>query len=94
MRAGNITLLLVIIGGLNWGLVGFFDFDLVSAIFGDGAAETATSSSISGIVYVVVALSAVWQIRDGASSFGGPYCRLSLMTDEEPVHLEGRFWSA
>jgi uncharacterized protein len=63
MRAANVvTLILIIIGGLNWGLVGLFDFDLVSAIFGNGAAETATSSTISRIVYVLVALSAVWQI--------------------------------
>jgi len=63
MRAINIiSLLLVIVGGLNWGLVGLFDFDLVSAIFGNGAAETATSSAVSRVVYVVVALSAIWQI--------------------------------
>ncbi|MFC2136061.1 DUF378 domain-containing protein, partial [Bacteroidota bacterium] len=30
-----IALVLVIVGGLNWGLVGFFKFDLVAAIFGD-----------------------------------------------------------
>jgi len=63
MRVLNIlTLLLVIVGGLNWGLVGLFDFDLVSAIFGNGAAETATSSAASRVIYVVVALSAIWQI--------------------------------
>jgi len=63
MRAMNmITLGLLIVGGLNWGLVGLFDFDLVSAIFGNGAAETATSSTISRIVYVVVALCAIWQV--------------------------------
>jgi uncharacterized membrane protein YuzA (DUF378 family) len=50
-----ITLLLVIVGGLNWGLVGLFGFDLVAAIFGAG-------SPISRIVYVLVGLSAVWQI--------------------------------
>lgn len=50
-----ITLLLVIVGGLNWGLVGAFDFDLVAAIFGQGA-------PLSRIVYVLVGLSALWQI--------------------------------
>ena len=36
MRAINqITLLLLIIGGLNWGLVGLFGFDLVAALFGE-----------------------------------------------------------
>ncbi|BAM91770.1 conserved hypothetical protein [Bradyrhizobium oligotrophicum S58] len=63
MRALNIvTLILVIVGGLNWGLVGLFDFDLVTAIVGNGAAETATSSPIARVVYVLVALSAIYQI--------------------------------
>jgi uncharacterized protein len=57
-----LTLALLIVGGLNWGLVGLFDFDLVSAIFGNGSAETATSSMISRIVYGIVALSAIWQV--------------------------------
>jgi uncharacterized membrane protein YuzA (DUF378 family) len=50
-----LTLVLVIVGGLNWGLVGLFDFDLVAAIFGGG-------SELSRIVYVLVGLSAVWQV--------------------------------
>jgi len=45
-----LTLVLVIVGGLNWGLVGLFDFDLVAAIFGGG-------SALSRIVYVLVGLS-------------------------------------
>jgi len=57
-----VTLILVIVGGLNWGLVGLFDFDLVTAIFGNGAAETATSSPVARIVYAFVALSAIYQI--------------------------------
>lgn len=56
MKTLNIlTITLVIIGGLNWGLVGLFDFDLVAAIFGAG-------SLLSRLVYILVALSAVWQI--------------------------------
>lgn len=56
MKALNlITLLLVIVGGVNWGLVGAFEFDLVAALFGDG-------SAISRLVYVLVGLSALWQI--------------------------------
>ena len=46
------ALILCIIGGLNWGLVGLFGFDLVAYIFG-------TMSIISRIVYILVALSAV-----------------------------------
>ena len=49
------TLLLVIVGGLNWGLVGLFEFDLVAAIFGAG-------SLLARLVYVLVGLSAAWQI--------------------------------
>ena len=45
---------LLVIGGLNWGLVGFANFDLVASIFGSGAA-------ISRIVYALVGLSAVYQ---------------------------------
>ncbi|ACF00876.1 protein of unknown function DUF378 [Rhodopseudomonas palustris TIE-1] len=63
MRVINIlTLLLIIVGGLNWGLVGLFDFDLVSALLGNGSAETATSSTAARIVYILVAIAAVYQI--------------------------------
>ena len=55
IRAVNlVTLLLVIVGGLNWGLVGLLNFNLVAALFGD-------SSMLSRIVYVLVGLSAIWQ---------------------------------
>lgn len=50
-----LTLVLVIVGGLNWGLVGLFGFDLVAAIFGAG-------SALSRIVYVLVGLSSAWQM--------------------------------
>jgi uncharacterized membrane protein YuzA (DUF378 family) len=50
-----LTLALVIVGGLNWGLVGLFSFDLVGAIFGDG-------SVLARIVYTLVGLSAAWQL--------------------------------
>ena len=56
MRIVNsITLLLLIVGGLNWLLVGLLDFDLVVAIFGE-------MSAISRAVYALVGLSALWQI--------------------------------
>ncbi len=50
----KISLVLLIIGGLNWGLVGIFEFDLVAWLFGGSA------SILSRIVYVLVALSAIW----------------------------------
>ncbi|WP_027366280.1 DUF378 domain-containing protein [Desulfocurvibacter africanus] len=49
-----ITTILLIIGGLNWGLVGLFEFDLVAALFG-------TMSLFSRLVYVLVGLSAIYQ---------------------------------
>jgi uncharacterized membrane protein YuzA (DUF378 family) len=64
MKATNlITLILVIIGGLNWGLVGLFQFDLVAAIFGGQGA------AISRLVYVLVGLSALWQLIPLARAF-------------------------
>ncbi len=49
----KLTLWLAIIGGINWGLVGFFGFNLVGALFGD-------MSILTRIVYMLVGLSAVW----------------------------------
>jgi uncharacterized protein len=48
-----IALILLVVGGLNWGLVGLFEFDLVAAIFGEG-------SGLSRIVYTLVGLSAIY----------------------------------
>jgi uncharacterized protein len=48
-----VALVLVVVGGLNWGLVGIFQFDLVATIFGD-------MSSLSRVVYALVGLSAVY----------------------------------
>ena len=64
MKAVNvITLLLVIVGGVNWGLVGLFSFDLVAAIFGAG-------SALSRLVYILVGLSALWQVVPLTKAFG------------------------
>jgi uncharacterized protein len=57
-----LTLILLIVGGLNWGLVGVADFDLVAAIFGDG-------SALSRAVYVLVGLSALYQILPLTKAF-------------------------
>jgi len=65
MKSLNIlTLVLLIVGGLNWGLVGLFSFDLVAAIFGAG-------SALARIIYILVGLSALWQIGPLTSSFRG-----------------------
>jgi uncharacterized membrane protein YuzA (DUF378 family) len=49
-----IVAVLLVVGGLNWGLVGLFGFDLVATIFGE-------MSSLSRIVYILVGLSALYQ---------------------------------
>ena len=48
-----VAYVLVIIGGINWGLVGAFEFNLVDEIFGVG-------STISKLIYILVGLSAVY----------------------------------
>jgi uncharacterized membrane protein YuzA (DUF378 family) len=50
-----ITLILLIVGGLNWVLIGLFNFDLVATLFGAG-------SILARIVYLLVGLSALWQL--------------------------------
>ncbi len=50
-----IAMVLLIVGGINWGLVGLADFDLVATLFGDG-------SALSRIVYVLVGLAALYSI--------------------------------
>ncbi len=73
MKSLNLaTLALVIVGGVNWGLVGLFGFDLVATIFGAG-------SILSRLVYVVVGLSALWQLVPLVASFGS----------NEPAALRG-----
>lgn len=51
-----IAFILLAIGGLNWGLVGIFNFNLVESIFG------VMPSAFSIIIYVLVFLSALWLI--------------------------------
>ena len=49
-----LVLVLIIVGGLNWGLVGLFQFDLVATIFGE-------MSLLSRVVYSLVGIAAVYQ---------------------------------
>ena len=51
-----VAMILVIIGAINWGLVGFFQFDLIAAIFGGAAAI------VSRIIYALVGLAGLWCI--------------------------------
>lgn len=50
-----LALILLIVGGINWGLIGIARFDLVAAIFGDG-------SGLSRAVYVLVGLAALYAL--------------------------------
>ena len=50
-----VAMVLLIVGGLNWGLVGLFNYDLVAGLFG-------TQSALSRVVYVLVGLSALYSI--------------------------------
>ena len=52
----KIALTLIIIGAINWGLIGIFKFDLVAAIFGD-------MTFISRIVYALFWISWIWWIN-------------------------------
>ena len=54
-----LALLLVIIGGINWLLVGIARIDLVAAITGDEFGET---NPISSVIYILVGLAALWLI--------------------------------
>lgn len=58
-----ITLILLVVGGLNWGLVGLFNFDLVATLFGEG-------SMLARIVYSLVGVSALWQLVPLFAAFG------------------------
>ena len=50
-----IVFVLLIVGGLNWGLVGFFKYNLVAEIFGD-------MSSVSRVIYALVGLADLYMI--------------------------------
>ncbi len=52
----TIALILIIIGAINWGLVGIFNFNLVDTLFG-------TMSVISRIIYILVGISGLWGIK-------------------------------
>ena len=52
----GIALILSIIGGINWGLIGLFQFDVVAWIFGG------QDSIVSRIIYTIIGIAAVWCI--------------------------------
>ena len=52
----KIALVLIIIGAINWGLIGFFNFNLVAVIFGE-------MTWISRVIYALVGTSGLWGIK-------------------------------
>lgn len=58
------SLVLMFVGSLNWGLVGFFNFDLVSAIFGEGAL-------LSRLVFAVVGIASLYALISVAPKLAG-----------------------
>ena len=70
-----VTLFLVIVGAVNWGLVGLFEFDLVAAITGDDFGET---NAVSRIIYTLVGISGLYQVTLLARLLG---------TDNEPERV-------
>jgi uncharacterized protein len=50
----TIAIILLLIGGISWGLVGAFGFEIISTVFGD--------SSLTRIIYVLIGLSALYRI--------------------------------
>ncbi len=64
MRAINlVTLILIIIGGLNWLSMGLAGFDVLAAVFGG------TGGVVTRIAYVIIGLSALWQLMPFVQSF-------------------------
>lgn len=49
------ALILIIIGAINWGLIGFFEFDLISYFFG-------TYSAISRIIFAIVGIAGIYSL--------------------------------
>lgn len=52
----KIALILIVIGAINWGLIGLFNFNLVAMIFGD-------MTIMARIIYGLVGISGIWRIK-------------------------------
>jgi uncharacterized protein len=68
-KLDTLALVLTSVGGLNWGLVGLFRFDLVAAIF--GGMEFGETNLASRVVYTAVGLSAVYLLSRIRALVGG-----------------------
>ena len=61
-KGGWVALIVLMVGGLNWGLIGFFDFNLVAAIFGD-------MTRLSRVIYSLVGLAAMYTVFEGLLTY-------------------------
>lgn len=59
-----ISFILVFIGGINWGLIGFFHFNLVGTLFG-------YTSVLTRVIYAIVGLAALYQLISVCKCCGG-----------------------
>jgi len=50
-----VALILIIIGAINWGLIGFFRFDLIASLFGP-------LSAVSRIIYAIVGIAGIYSL--------------------------------
>lgn len=77
MRKGSllytIAMILLIIGGLNWGLVGAFEFDLVAAILGAGSIASRVVYVLVGLSAIVVAIGCLSRGTEHSAAHGGTY---------------------
>ena len=64
-----LALIIMVIGALNWGLIGLFHFDLVAALFG-------SMTTFSRIVYALVGIAGIWGHRDALSAKRAAYRRI------------------
>jgi hypothetical protein len=71
-----VSWILLVVGGLNWGLVGFFEFNLVAAIFGE-------MTILSRIIYAAVGLSALYELATlkRIQERWAPICRREHMVE-------------
>jgi hypothetical protein len=74
-----LSAIVLIVGGLNWGLVGLFEFDLVAEIFGE---EFGTTNGMTRTIYTIVGASALYTL------FG--LLRMEAMTTREQRELKER----
>ena len=51
---GGVVWVLLFVGGLNWGLIGFFDYNLIGSVFGDG--------NFTRVIYALIGIAAIWSL--------------------------------